>query len=119
MTDRYDAGMRTRRAVLGESHVDRAEAERTEFDEPLQAMITEGVWGTVRVRDTTSRRERSMLIVALLAATGKFKEIQMHVRATARTGASADVFRPEGQLGSAPAEASAFARAAANGRGRN
>ena len=107
-----------RRAVLGESHVDQTEDAKTEFDEPLQAMITEGASGTVRVRDTTSRRERSILIVALLAATGKFKEIQMHVRATASTGAGADVFSPEGQLGSAPAEASAFARADANGRER-
>ncbi len=88
MTDRHEAGMRIRRAVLGASHVDRAEAAKTAFDEPFQAMITEGAWGTVWARDAISRRERSMLTIALLAATGNFEEIPMHVRATARTGAS-------------------------------
>lgn len=118
MTDRYDAGMRTRRAVLGESHVDRAAAEKTEFSEPLQAMITEGAWGTARARDTISRRERSMRTIARLAATRNFEEIQMHARTTASTGASADVFSPESQPCSAPAEACAFACADVHGRGR-
>ncbi|KQI67493.1 4-carboxymuconolactone decarboxylase [Loktanella sp. 3ANDIMAR09] len=90
MTDRYDAGMATRRAVLGDAHVDRAEAAKTPFDAPFQRMITEGAWGTVWADDTITRRERSMLTLALLAATGNFEEIPMHVRATASTGASPD-----------------------------
>jgi len=90
MTNRYDTGMKTRREVLGDAHVDRAEAARTPFDEPFQSMITEGAWGTLWSRDTISRRERSMLTLALLAATGNFDEIPMHVRATANTGATAD-----------------------------
>lgn len=88
MTDRFSKGMDTRRAVLGDAHVDRAEAARTEFDAPFQSYITEGAWGTVWADDTISRRERSMLTLALLAATGNFEEIPMHIRATARTGAS-------------------------------
>ncbi len=88
MPDRYDAGMKTRRAVLGDAHVDRAEAAKTEFDEPFQALITEGAWGTVWASDGISRRDRSMLTLALLAATGNFDEIPMHIRATANTGAS-------------------------------
>ena len=88
MTDRYKAGMEVRRAVLGDAHVDRAEASKTEFDAPFQELITEGAWGTVWASDAISRRERSMLTLALLAATGNFEEIPMHIRATARTGAS-------------------------------
>ncbi len=86
--DRYDQGMTTRRAVLGDAHVDRAEAGTTEFDAPFQSMIAEGAWGTLWSDDTISRRERSMLTLAILAATGNFEEIPMHVRATARTGAT-------------------------------
>ena len=93
MTDRHDTGMEVRRAVLGDAHVDRAEAAKTGFDAPFQDMITEGAWGTVWASDAISRRERSMLTIALLAATGNFEEIPMHVRATARTGASAEDIR--------------------------
>lgn len=88
MPDRYQTGMNARRAVLGDAHVDRAEAATTDFDRPFQTMITEGAWGTIWADDTISRRERSMLTLAILAATGNFEEIPMHVRATARTGAS-------------------------------
>lgn len=88
MSDRYKTGMSTRRAVLGDSHVDRAEASKSTFDEPFQTMITEGAWGTLWADDTISKRERSMLTLALLAATGNFEEIPMHVRATANTGAT-------------------------------
>lgn len=86
--DRYEQGMTTRRAVLGDAHVDRAEAAKTAFDAPFQQMITEGAWGTLWSDDTISRRERSMLTLAILAATGNFEEIPMHVRAAARTGTS-------------------------------
>lgn len=87
---RFDKGMKTRRAVLGDAHVDRAEAAKTDFDAPFQTLITEGAWGTLWADETISRRERSMLTLALLAATGNFEEIPMHIRATANTGASRD-----------------------------
>ena len=90
MTDRFDTGMATRRAVLGDAHVDRAEANKTDFDRPFQTLITEGAWGTLWSDDTIPHRERSMLTLALLAATGNFEEIPMHIRATANTGASRD-----------------------------
>ncbi|MBR3369237.1 MAG: 4-carboxymuconolactone decarboxylase [Rhodobacteraceae bacterium] len=89
MTNRYDAGMAVRRSVLGDAHVDRAEAARTDLDTPFQTLITEGAWGTVWASDAITRRERSMLTLALLAATGNFEEIPMHIRATAQTGATA------------------------------
>lgn len=88
MTDRMNAGMATRRAVLGDAHVDRAEAAKTDFDTPFQTLITEGAWGTVWASDAITHRERSMITLALLAATKNFDEIPMHIRATARTGAS-------------------------------
>ena len=88
MTDKYDTGMQVRRKILGDDHVDRAEAAKTDFDAPFQTLITEGAWGTVWASDGISDRERSMLTLALLAATGNFEEIPMHIRATARTGAS-------------------------------
>ena len=88
MTDRHAQGMQTRRAVLGDSHVDRAEAAKSELDGPFQDLITEAAWGTVWASDAITKRERSMLTLALLAATGNFEEIPMHIRATARTGAS-------------------------------
>ena len=88
MSERYEAGMSVRRKVLGDAHVDRAEASKSEFDAPFQQLITEGAWGTVWANDNISLRERSMLTLALLAAAGNFEEIPMHIRATARTGAS-------------------------------
>lgn len=88
--DRFDQGMKTRRAVLGDAHVDRAEARKTPFDQPFQTMITQAAWGTVWSDETITHRERSMLTLALLAATGNFEEIPMHIRATANTGASKD-----------------------------
>jgi 4-carboxymuconolactone decarboxylase len=90
MKDRFDVGMTTRRAVLGDAHVDRAEAAKSAFDCPFQTLITESAWGTVWADDTIDRRDRSMLTLALLAATGNFEEIPMHIRATANTGASKD-----------------------------
>lgn len=88
MTDRYTTGMAIRRRVLGDAHVDRAEAQKSEFDAAFQGLITESAWGTVWASDGISLRERSMLTLALLAATGNFAEIPMHIRATANTGAS-------------------------------
>jgi len=88
MSQRHDEGMKTRRDVLGDAHVDRAEAAKTDLDVPFQSLITEGAWGTVWASDAISRRERSMLTLALLAATGNFEEIPMHIRACANTGAS-------------------------------
>ena len=90
MVDRFEQGMTVRRSVLGDAHVDNAETEKTSFDAPFQTMITEGAWGTLWADETISKRERSMLTLALLAATGNFEEIPMHVRACTNTGASRD-----------------------------
>ncbi len=90
LPDNYQKGMQVRRSVLGDTYVDSAEAAKTNFDKEFQRLITESAWGTVWADDTISQRERSMLTLALLAATGNFEEMPMHIRATARTGASKD-----------------------------
>jgi 4-carboxymuconolactone decarboxylase len=92
MSDLTNRGMAIRRKVLSDAHVDRAEATKTGFDDPFQALITDAAWGHVWARDTISLRERSMLTIALLAGLGNDHELALHIRATRRTGASeADV----------------------------
>ncbi len=87
---RLAQGMATRRRVLGDAHVDRAEAKKTDFDKAFQELITEAAWGHVWSRDTISMRERSMMTLALLAGLGNFEELALHTRATVNTGASRD-----------------------------
>jgi len=89
-SERYRQGMATRRAVLGDNHVDRAEAASTAFDKPFQDLITEAAWGHVWSRTALTKRERSIVTIALLAALGQDDEVAMHVRATTNTGASRD-----------------------------
>tara|TARA_B110000438_G_scaffold118249_1_gene115509 strand:- start:55 stop:435 length:381 start_codon:yes stop_codon:yes gene_type:complete len=93
MPDKINNGTLTRRKVLGGAHVDKALDQKTSFDKPFQNLITESAWGTVWANDTISLRERSMITLALLAATGNFDEIPMHIRATANTGASKEDIR--------------------------
>lgn len=90
MNTRFDDGMKTRRRVLGDAHVNGAEAAKDSFDEPFQTLITESAWGSVWARDTISPRERSMLTIALLAGLGNDHELAMHIRATANTGTTPD-----------------------------
>lgn len=90
MSDRYADGMAVRREVLGDAHVDAAEARKSGFDEAFQRLITEAAWGNVWANDKLPRRERSLLTIALLAAGGNFDELPMHIRATQNTGASPD-----------------------------
>jgi 4-carboxymuconolactone decarboxylase len=92
-SERYRQGMATRRAVLGDNHVDRAQSASTEFDQPFQELITEAAWGHVWSRPTLSKRERSIVTIALLAALGQDDEVAMHVRATINTGATRDDVR--------------------------
>ncbi|MFV0473722.1 MAG: 4-carboxymuconolactone decarboxylase [Pikeienuella sp.] len=88
MSEAHRRGMKIRRAVLGDAHVDRAEAAKTDFDAPFQDFITEGAWGSVWARPHFTKRERSIVTIALLAALGDLEEAAMHVRAARRTGAT-------------------------------
>ncbi|HET7409377.1 MAG TPA: 4-carboxymuconolactone decarboxylase [Paracoccaceae bacterium] len=109
---RHETGMAVRREVLGEAHVARAEASKSDFDADFQAFIAEGAWGSVWARPDISRRERSMVTVAILAALGRDEELALHLRATARTGASREDIRETlmhvGVYAGVPAANSAF-----------
>ena len=89
----YRRGLKVRQSVLGEAHVARASAAATEFDQPFQELITRYAWGSVWQREGLSKRDRSLLTIALLAALGQDAELVMHVRATRNTGASAEEIR--------------------------
>ena len=89
-TTLFEQGLATRRAVLGNGHVDAATARKTPFDADFQTFITEGAWGSVWSRPGLTRRERSMVTIALLAALGHDEEVAMHVRACANTGCTPD-----------------------------
>ncbi|SET60588.1 4-carboxymuconolactone decarboxylase [Oceanicella actignis] len=85
---RRESGMRVRRQVLGDAHVERAAARATDFDAPFQEYIVEAAWGGVWARPGLGRRERSLVTLALLAALGHWEEFEMHLRATRNTGAA-------------------------------
>jgi 4-carboxymuconolactone decarboxylase len=92
MTDeRYDAGMRVRREVLGDDHVDRAVAATTDLDADFQRYITRAAWGELWTRDDRlDRRTRSCITIALLTALRAEHELAMHIRAGLRNGLSPD-----------------------------
>lgn len=87
-SEKFELGRKTREQVLGSAHVSKAEDKTTPFDAPFQDLITESAWGSVWSRDQWTRRERSMVTIALLAALGHIEECAMHVRAAENTGAS-------------------------------
>jgi 4-carboxymuconolactone decarboxylase len=86
--DTYDAGMKVRREVLGDAHVDRAIENTTDFTAPFEDFITRYAWGSVWTRDGLDRRTRSCITLAVLAALGRENEIAMHVRAARAHGLS-------------------------------
>lgn len=90
---RYEQGMATRRKVLGEDYVNARIANITPFNEPFQNLITESAWGHVWSRENWTKRERSMVTIALLAALGHYEEMVMHIKATRNTGATEDDIR--------------------------
>jgi 4-carboxymuconolactone decarboxylase len=83
---RREAGMKVRREVLGDEHVDRAVAATTELTAPFQDLITRYAWGEVWSRPGLSRAERSMVTLAALVVLGQSDELAMHVRAALRNG---------------------------------
>ena len=88
--DIYDGGMKVRREVLGDAHVDRAQARQTAFTARFQDFITRYAWGEIWTDPTLSRRERSMITLTALVAHGHHEELAMHVRAARRNGLTPD-----------------------------
>ncbi|HEX4384521.1 MAG TPA: 4-carboxymuconolactone decarboxylase [Myxococcales bacterium] len=90
MDDKYDAGMKVRRAVLGDEHVDRSLQARTPFNEEFQALITKYAWGEIWTRPGLPRSTRSLLTIALMVALNRTEELRLHLRAAANNGVTRD-----------------------------
>jgi 4-carboxymuconolactone decarboxylase len=88
--DTYDAGMKVRREVLGDAHVDRAIEGTTDLTAPFQDLLTRYAWGSVWARDGLDRRTRSCITLAVLTTLGCEHEIAMHVRAARTNGLTHD-----------------------------
>ena len=85
-----DEGMRTRREVLGDEHVDRAIERTTELTADFQDLITRYAWGEIWSRPGLDRRTRSLVTIAALVALGREHELELHVRAALRNGVTPD-----------------------------
>jgi 4-carboxymuconolactone decarboxylase len=83
---RYEQGMRIRRAVLGDEHVDRAVATTTDFNRDFQDFITRNAWGDIWARPGLSRHTRSLLTLAMMIALNRDEEFRMHVKAAFNNG---------------------------------
>jgi 4-carboxymuconolactone decarboxylase len=109
----YDAGMRTRREVLGDEHVDRATAAAGAFGEPFQDFITSYAWGAVWSRPGIDRRMRSAITLTALVCVRAEHELGMHVRAALRNGLTVEEIREillhSGVYAGVPAANRAFA----------
>ncbi|MBR7973328.1 4-carboxymuconolactone decarboxylase [Burkholderia vietnamiensis] len=87
---RYEAGMKVRRAVLGDAHVDRSLENRTEVTEEFQNLITRYAWGEIWTRDGLPRHTRSLLTIAMMVALNRSEELALHLRAARNNGVTRD-----------------------------
>lgn len=112
MEDVRDAALAVRRRVLGDEYVDRAMGRRTDFDQALQDFVLDHCWGAVWTRPGLDPRTRSMLNVAMLAATGHHNELRIHVTGALRNGCTVDeikeILLQVGVYAGTPAAVSAF-----------
>lgn len=111
----FEEGMAVRRAVLGDAHVDRAQASRTAFNTEFQDLITRYAWGEIWTREGLPRHTRSLMTICMMVALGREEELKLHLRAAANNGVTRDEIK-EALLQTAiycgvPAANSAFALA--------
>src|SRR5207245_5713816 len=90
---RYEQGMKVRRAVLGDAHADTSLKDRTEFDEALQDLSTRYAWGEIWTRPGLPRQTRSMLTLAMMVALNRPDELRMHLRAALNNGVTREEIR--------------------------
>ncbi len=114
-SERFDQGMAVRRAVLGEAHVDRAQANLNEFNHEFQNLITRYAWGEIWTRPGLPRHTRSLMTICMMVALGREEELKLHLKAAANNDVTRDEIK-EALLQSAiycgvPAANSAFALA--------
>lgn len=110
--DRYETGMKTRREVLGDAHVDASLAKRDDFSNDFQDLITRYAWGEIWGRPGLPRQTRSIITISMLVALNRDEELRMHLRAALKNGVTQEEIR-EALLQSAiycgvPAANSAF-----------
>ena len=109
----YDRGMKVRREVLGDGHVDRAIGRTTEFTADFQDFITRYAWGEIWTRPGLNRKTRSYITLTALVALGSLDELELHVRAAVRNGLTereiGEVFLHSAVYCGVPAANSAFA----------
>jgi|ERR1700678_3423670 4-carboxymuconolactone decarboxylase len=91
--ERYEKGLQTRREVLGNEHVRRAEAKLNEFNGPFQEFITRYAWGEIWQRPGLTRRERSLITLAMLVALNRETEFRIHIRAAFNNGVTEEEIR--------------------------
>ncbi len=91
--ERHETGMQLRRSVLGDAHIDRAEARKTEFDSEFQDLITRYAWGEIWTRPGLPKRTRSLLTIGLMVALNRGEELRLHLRAAANNGVTAEEIR--------------------------
>lgn len=88
--ERYEQGMRVRRAVLGDAHVDRSVRNTNDFNREYQDLIARYAWGEIWTRPGLPRETRSLITIALLVALNRPEELRMHIRAAFQNGVSRD-----------------------------
>jgi len=89
-SERFNAGMKVRRRVLGDAHVDRALASRDELTSEFQDLLTRYAWGEIWTRPGLDERTRRLLVLAMLVALGRDAELKMHLNAAFDSGMSAE-----------------------------
>jgi 4-carboxymuconolactone decarboxylase len=110
--ERYEAGLKIRREVLGDAHVDGSIAKLNDFNEAFQNLITRYAWGEIWSRPALPRQTRSLLTIVMMVALNREEELRLHLRAAVRNGVQPDEIK-EALLQSAiycgvPAANSAF-----------
>ena len=88
-----EAGIKVRREVLGDEYVDRSMKNADDFNRPFQEIVSEYCWGVAWTDETLSRRERSIMNLAMTAATGRMQEFELHFRGAKRNGLTDDELR--------------------------
>ena len=83
---RHKKGMKVRRAVLGDAHVDRARAQENSFNAPFQDLITRYAWGEIWTRPGLRRKTRSLITIGMMVALNRADELRLHLRAAANNG---------------------------------
>src|ERR1700730_12450809 len=91
--ERFETGMKIRREVLGDAHVDAAIAKRNAFSEEFQDLITRYAWGVIWTRPGLPRQTRSLITVEMLVALNREEELRLHLRAAVRNGVTQEEFR--------------------------